>query len=44
MYSDIAYIGAGFSTGVHSVIEPAVYYNAISFGPKFEIVDDKEEN
>ena len=38
-YSDIAYVGAGFSAGVHSVFEPAVYHNAISFGPNFQIVD-----
>ncbi|SVD41263.1 uncharacterized protein METZ01_LOCUS394117, partial [marine metagenome] len=38
-YSDIAYVGAGFNAGVHSVIEPAIYANAISFGPKYQIVD-----
>ena len=38
-YSDIAYIGAGFSTGVHSVIEPAIYNNIICFGPNYKIVD-----
>ena len=38
-YSDISYIGAGFGAGVHSVVEPAVYHNAVSFGPKFHIVD-----
>ena len=38
-YSNIAYIGAGFSSGVHSVLEPTVYNNAVSFGPNYEIVD-----
>ncbi|MDP6569973.1 MAG: glycosyltransferase N-terminal domain-containing protein [Candidatus Marinimicrobia bacterium] len=38
-YSDLAYIGAGFGAGVHSVIEPAVYYNIISHGPNYQIVD-----
>ena len=38
-YSDLAYIGAGFNAGVHSVLEPAVYANAISFGPRYHIVD-----
>ncbi len=38
-YSDLAYIGAGFGAGVHSVIEPAVYYNIISHGPNYHIVD-----
>ena len=39
LYSDIAYVGAGFGAGVHSVMEPAVYNNAMSFGPNFHIVD-----
>ena len=38
-YADLAYVGAGFNDGIHSVLEPAVYYNAISFGPKYHIVD-----
>ena len=39
LYSDIAYVGAGFGAGVHSVLEPVVYKNAVSFGPNFHIVD-----
>ena len=38
-YSKISYIGAGFDLGVHSVIEPAIYNNAISFGPNYHILD-----
>ena len=38
-YADLAYIGSGFNDGIHSVLEPAVYNNAISFGPKYHIVD-----
>lgn len=38
-YSDLAYVGAGFDGGVHSVIEPMIYANAIGFGPNYEIVD-----
>ena len=38
-YADIAYIGEGFKDGIHSVLEPAVYFNTISFGPKYHIVD-----
>ena len=38
-FSDAAYVGAGFGAGVHSVIEPAVYANAVGFGPNFHIVD-----
>ena len=39
-YSTLAYIGGGFSAGVHSVIEPAVYYNLILHGPKIDILDE----
>jgi len=38
-YSDVAYVGAGFGAGVHSVIEPSVYNNLVSFGPNYQIVD-----
>ena len=38
-YSDLAYVGAGFGAGVHSVIEPSVYENMVSFGPNYQIVD-----
>ena len=33
-YSDIAYIGGGFSQGVHNTLEPAAYGNYMLFGPK----------
>ena len=29
-----------FGAGVHSVIEPAVYSNAVSFGPNYHILDE----
>jgi 3-deoxy-D-manno-octulosonic-acid transferase len=32
-------VGAGFGAGVHSVIEPSVYENMLSFGPNYQIVD-----
>ena len=38
-FSDAAYVGAGFGAGVHSVIEPAVYENVVSFGPNYHILD-----
>ena len=38
-YSDLAYVGAGFKGGVHSVIEPMIYSNIISFGPNYDILD-----
>jgi 3-deoxy-D-manno-octulosonic-acid transferase len=30
----VAYVGGAFSTGVHNVAEPAVFGNAVLFGPK----------
>ena len=38
-YANLSYVGAGFGAGIHSVMEPAIYTNAISFGPKYHIVD-----
>ncbi len=38
-YANAAYVGAGFGAGVHSVWEPAIYENMISFGPNYQIVD-----
>ena len=38
-YSGLAYIGAGFGAGVHSVLEPAIYNNMVCFGPNHQIVD-----
>jgi len=32
-YADVAYIGGSFSTGVHSVIEPAIMGIPVLFGP-----------
>ena len=42
-YAKIAYVGAGFSTGVHSVIEPAVHKCAVIYGPYFDISDEAIE-
>ena len=39
-YTQLAYVGSGFNDGVHSVIEPGVYGNAISFGPNIELLDE----
>ena len=32
--ADAAYVGGGFSAGVHNVIEPAVWCKPVIFGPK----------
>ena len=42
-YSKIAYIGCGFSKGVHNVMEPAIYGNLICFGPNYHILEEAEE-
>ena len=33
-------MGGGFSKGIHSVIESAVYNNKISCGPNIEMLDE----
>ena len=39
-YSNLAYVGGGFTRGVHSVIEPATYNCLIGFGPNCEMLDE----
>ncbi len=39
-YARLAYVGASFGGGVHSVVEPAVYGTVVSFGPKIHILDE----
>ncbi|MCF6239432.1 MAG: hypothetical protein L3J79_11605 [Candidatus Marinimicrobia bacterium] len=34
----LAYVGAGFSTGVHSVTEASIYYVPCAHGPKYDIL------
>jgi 3-deoxy-D-manno-octulosonic-acid transferase len=34
-YAKIAYIGGGFTTGIHSILEPAVYGMPVIFGPDY---------
>jgi 3-deoxy-D-manno-octulosonic-acid transferase len=35
-YGSIAYVGGGFGTGLHNILEPAVYGLPVIFGPEFE--------
>jgi 3-deoxy-D-manno-octulosonic-acid transferase len=42
-YAKIAYIGAGFSTGVHSVIEPSIHKCVVAYGPRVDILDEAVE-
>jgi len=39
----IAYVGGGFSTGIHNVMEPAIARLPILFGPRFHNSDAAEE-
>lgn len=34
-YGEVAYVGGGFGTGIHNVLEAAVYGIPVIFGPKF---------
>ena len=42
-YGQIAYIGGGFSTGVHNVMEPAIARLPIFFGPRYNNSNEAEE-
>ena len=42
-YANQSYVGGGFSKGIHSVIEPAVYNNKISCGPNIEMLDEAKK-
>ncbi len=37
-YADLAFIGAGFGAGVHSVTEAAIYHVPSAHGPKYDIL------
>ena len=39
----IAYVGGGYSTGVHNVMEPAVARLPVLFGPKYRNSHEAEE-
>ena len=42
-YCSLAYVGSGFSDGVHSVIEPGIYGCAVAYGPNIELLDEAKE-
>ena len=35
-YADVAYVGGGFGTGIHNILEPATYGIPIVIGPKYD--------
>ena len=42
-HGQVAYIGGGFSSGVHNVMEPAIARLPIFFGPKYSNFHEAEE-
>ncbi len=42
-FSDIAFIGGGFTGALHNIIEPAGFANTILFGPKHEKFHEAED-
>ena len=42
-YAQVAYIGGGFSTGIHNVMEPAIARLPIFFGPRYSNSHEAEE-
>jgi len=42
-HGQIAYIGGGFSSGVHNVMEPAIARLPVFFGPKYDNFHEAEE-
>ena len=41
--SIITYIGGGFSTGIHNIMEPAIASNPVIFGPKYQKFNEAEQ-
>ena len=39
-YGDLAYVGCGFSTGVHNVLEPALQGCYVSHGKNISLLDE----
>ena len=42
-FTDIAFIGGGFTGSLHNILEPASFGNAILFGPKHQKFHEAEE-
>ena len=42
-YADIAYVGGGFSTGLHNTLEPAVFGIPVIIGPNYEGFKEAED-
>ena len=42
-FTSKAYVGGGFSRGVHSILEPAIYNCNIAYGPNIEMLDEAKQ-
>ena len=42
-YGNLAYVGCGFSSGVHNVLEPALQGCYVSYGPNISLLDEAIE-
>lgn len=42
-YADFAYIGGGFDSGIHNILEAVVYGNPVVFGPNYKKFVEAEE-
>ncbi len=42
-YADIAYVGGGFSTGLHNTLEPAVFGIPVIIGPNYDGFKEAED-
>ena len=42
-YANVAYVGGGFKTGLHNVLEPATYGIPIVIGPNYEKFNEAKE-
>jgi 3-deoxy-D-manno-octulosonic-acid transferase len=42
-YADIAYVGGGFTNGIHNILEPAAYGIPIIIGPKYQKFNEAVE-
>ncbi len=42
-YANIAYVGGGFGTGIHNILEPATYGTPIIIGPKYQKFNEAKE-
>ena len=42
-YADVAYVGGGFKTGLHNILEPSAYGMPIIIGPKYQKFNEARE-